>query len=232
MTEIKIVPLEEKRFVITPESIGVLKDARASLEQLQKGHPYLVGIGFFGSRIRGQERLSSDLDACIFYDANKMSPDKDYRPEFDEIREAISISTGVSLGEHTGWIKDIGDDTTDFSIQDYVKYAKQAIFVGGTEEDITERLGRIPQTQNLYSRFFLGIGKGLYENRAYILDEFSQMSNGDKYFQLLMACLGSFERDNRVQGSDIPAYPRLPQTIAEARDYFLIQPVNSHEILI
>lgn len=72
----------------------------------------------------------------------------------------------------------------------------------------------------IVSRFVLGVGDGLYDNRKYVLDVLEDMESqglgGEKYFRGLMTCLAGLER-----GRDgLPKVQSLPQTIKDARAYF------------
>lgn len=222
MTELKTSPLEQKRFPVTEGSLEVMKKARDVFAELKVEFPYLSGVGFFGSRTRGMERSDSDMDACIFYDANQLLIDTNIDNEMARIRDRFSEVTGVPLGQHIGWSKDLSQEKTDIDIYNFFKFAGM---VGNRNRgEAIAVLERIPETQNLFSRFFLAVGDGVYDNRQYILDQFSEVPEGDKYFGLLMGSLASFERDNRPDRSDIPLYTRYPQTIVAAREYFLTQP--------
>lgn len=222
MTELKTSPLEQKRFPLTERSLVIMKKAKEVFAELKVEFPYLSGVGFFGSRARGLERPDSDMDACIFYDANQLLIDTNIDSEMVRIKDRFSEVMGVPLGQHTGWKKNLSQEKTDIDIYNFFKFAKM---VGNRNRvEAIAVLERIPETQNLFSRFFLGVGDKVYDNRQYILDQFSEVPEGDKYFELLMGSLASFERDNRPNRSDVPLYTRYPKTIADAREYFLTQP--------
>lgn len=79
-----------------------------------------------------------------------------------------------------------------------------------------------PFALGLTSRFFLGVGEGLYRNREYILRKFEEMgANGERYFQALMSYLHYTERTKPGEKRAVPQYQHYPQTIAEARQYFV-----------
>lgn len=71
-------------------------------------------------------------------------------------------------------------------------------------------------TFTLASRFLLGVGEGLYQNRSYILNTLGKMENGENYFQGLMICLKGVQRVEDQQG-------KAPNTISQAKSYFMIQ---------
>lgn len=65
--------LEKRRFVISPESVEMLKKTREAFSRLKQNYLFLSGLGFFGSRTKGREREDSDIDVVIFYDSSRIS---------------------------------------------------------------------------------------------------------------------------------------------------------------
>lgn len=213
--------LEAKRFAINPDSLEMFKKARSVYTEFSHEYPFLAGIGIYGSRTRGTERPDSDLDLKIFYDINKVNIESDYIGKLEEVRERIANSVGVKLDDHV-FLKNISIEKTDIDIYNYFKFART---LNKAEPDqAVVAIANMQEAENLFARFLLGVGNGLYANRKYVLDEFSGYADGDKYFDLLMKALGTFERDRRGRRPDIPKFQGYPSTIEEARAYFLTEP--------
>lgn len=76
----------------------------------------------------------------------------------------------------------------------------------------------------LLSRFFLGVGDGLYENRRFILEELEKRPDGDRLFPILMQRLGEFERTRDTLEKKVKEpvlFTKYPKSIEEARHFFL-----------
>lgn len=215
--------LEQKRFSVSPESIELMGRAKSIFLDLQQGAPYLEGISFFGSRTKGLEKQDSDLDAIVFYNPYKFPiSDENQESQLLAVRNRISKELGVELGDHLGWSQSLGREKTDIDLFRYARFARGLKNI--PKDDAAKILSTIPEAQNIFSRFFLGVGDGLYENRKYILDQISQDKDGDEQFSLLMGAMSVFERDNRAGREDVPQYSGLPATVEEARKYFLTEP--------
>lgn len=230
MSEGTAVQLEQKRFVINPESLEAMKRIRDTLPQLQEDYPFLSGFSFYGSRTKGTEKPSSDLDMRIFYNPSKSKDifraegvEVPYvsRAKKAELATKLSEISGLALDSKEGVMTDISEERTDRDIILFTEHAKDYIEKGITEEDI-DYFRTVPPAQNLFSQFFLAVGEGVYMNRAYIMESFKNMPHGEEYFQLLMKCLARMERDSSHK-YPTPQYQRLPGTIEEAQRYFLIR---------
>ena len=233
--------LEQKRFVITPESLNAMKRVRDALPGLQEQYPFLSGVSFFGSRTKGIEHEGSDLDLRIFYDTSKS---KDLTSTFGGLSQAvphvkkdskyelagkISAIAGLNLDtSHDGWAVDISKERTDKYIEMFTEISSEGIGGEGATDDLIDHIRSTPPGQNLLGQFFLAIGDGVYANRAYILDQFSQVPHGEEYFQILMECLARMERASNHKYLT-PRYEGLPKTINEARKYFLTKSNLSEE---
>ena len=73
MSELGAQLLESKRFAISPESIGLIKDIKAVFLERQKQFPFLSGVGFYGSRVIGREKEGSDIDIILYYNSQRAS---------------------------------------------------------------------------------------------------------------------------------------------------------------
>lgn len=230
MSESTDARLEQKRFVINPDSMQAMKHIREALPQLQADYPFLMGVSFFGSRTKGKEIEGSDLDIRIFYNSDK-SKDLTTIPEIPptpyvsrdskaQLQIKIREVSGLDLDQHDGLLVNISREKTDNYLELFTDYVKQFIDSNSVDDNIHD-LAAIPPAQNLYSQFFLAVGEGIYENRAYIMERLRQTPEGEKYFQVLMKCLASFERGGEKHST--PKYERLPQSIEEAERYFLVR---------
>lgn len=230
MPESTDAQLEQKRFVINPESMVAMKQVRDALPKLKAEYPFLMGVSFFGSRTKGKEREGSDLDIRIFYDSDKslelsntfngLLPAVPHvsREKKAQLQGSIRVISGLNLDQHDGLLVDISRERTDKYLELFTDYVKQFI-ENNTVDDNIQDLAAIPPAQNLYGQFFLAVGEGVYKNRAYVMDRFRSMPQGEQYFQVLMKCMSSFERGGTKH--PVPEYKRLPQTIDEAQRYFL-----------
>jgi len=215
--------LEQRRFVINPDSMRAMKRVRDKLPKLQVDYPFLSGVSFFGSRTKGAERPDSDLDFCVFYDRSKYttthgetaSPYRDLVSIRNRIGKVAGFELEVSLA-----VVDISKKSTD----EYIKYFTEFVGKCLDGDAIANKMGEIALlATDLSAQFFLAVGGDVYKNRAYILNQFKQMSRGEQYFQVLMKCLMQAERPSNYK-YPVPTYEGLPKTIAEAEKYFLIRP--------
>jgi hypothetical protein len=214
----------DRRFSISPESMELLKDARAQFVKLKEKIPELGGITFFGSRTLGTEKLNSDIDCVLFTELNE-SPKKKH-DHLIELREIIEVAQ-KKLNSYEK------NSLAPWSIMGIIDISKE-----GTDEDIAEfknlikeqRRGRTrgkttqphPPAGSLITRFFLGTGEGLYKNRKYILEKLAQEKDGEILWQNIIKYLSYFERTGKTtKRPGLPAYENYPQTLAEAQKFFI-----------
>jgi predicted nucleotidyltransferase len=150
---------EQYRFPVTPESMQIMQKAKLAISELTNSHPYLSGIGFFGSRTKGREKPESDLDVIIFYDSSKIDASRNKDEELLEIKNNLSETLGVELGSHVGWEKDISLIKTDIDIYNYINFSSSLSSM--SREDAVKIIEKMPEAQNLFSRFFLATGEGV-----------------------------------------------------------------------
>ena len=72
----------------------------------------------------------------------------------------------------------------------------------------------------LLSRFFLGTGKDLYQNRSYIFKSLEKRKNGEYLFKILMDKLNEFEKYKSRGNISFTGYPK---TITEGKNFFLTE---------
>ena len=207
--------LETHRFVINPESLGAMKRVRDALPVLQGEFPYLKGVGFFGSRTKGMENQDSkisDLELCLFFD------DTDYQGSsaYNNLMSAQSTIREITGLEIDPFLVNISRANTDSNIDMFSKIANYALSHGNSH------LGFSLPVCDLMFQFSLAVGDDVYKNRAYILNKFKTLPQGEEYFQLLMDALTRTERS--FIKYPIPDYEHMPKTIAEAEKYFLTKP--------
>ncbi len=67
--------LSEKRFLLSssPEAKERLASLRRHVNDLMEIYPELVGVGVFGSLLKGYASADSDIDAYVFTDARRLS---------------------------------------------------------------------------------------------------------------------------------------------------------------
>lgn len=220
--------LKRHRFVIKPESMEGFKSLRSTFQEMQQQYPYLSGLGFFGSRTKGAEKKRSDYDTIAFYDSSKMTSGtmivKDWMQIVNKLDRSLGRRTHIDqkmkpklLDGSIGALKiDISETATNEDLAKFKESADPYI-----HRDIDDILGKVDgiHADHIMSRFHLSVGDDVYANRKYILDQLSTSQNGDKYFQILMRLLGEVER--LFGSSSTPNFDRLPQTIDEARRYFI-----------
>ncbi|MEK9155038.1 MAG: hypothetical protein AAB839_00130 [Patescibacteria group bacterium] len=251
--------LETKRFTPTTESLGFMKDLREGLLEIQRVHPEVQGLAFFGSRTTGLERNDpgnpSDMDVVLFYDGSRfISHEKNldlvggrltvnprYQPErtrlakeretlIDHAKHILSqrmtgLGLSIDLEAETGRNKtisvvDISPTVTDSVLARFEREVDRDTNFGKQPLKL-DQVG--PEDYDLLSRFYLSVGEGVYQNRAYILDRLEQMgANGERYFQAIMAYLQYSERTKTTTKREgLTPFPHYPTTIAKAREYFL-----------
>lgn len=226
LSEQTLQRLKQHRFVINPESMDGFKTLRTTFKELKIAHPFLSGLGIFGSRTKAAEHKYSDYDMAIFYDSSKTPKRSNDENEWRIIISTLDQNHGDGIGidrflwfphEFNGQHIDISRIQTMNNLKNFVDLAKPYI-EGEIDGDVIGSVA-CPETAEIYSRFLLCVGDDVYANRKIILDQLSNLQNGDKYFQILMQLLGDFERGY----GKVPTPPlvSLPQTIAEARKYFI-----------
>lgn len=225
MSESNISKLEQKRFVINPESMEGMKFLRETFLELQGDHPFLSGLGFFGSRTKGTEKPDSDYDVCIFYNSDRLEFGRGTKDEWGQIINRLESQLNIHLDRHVqdssaGSRINISQERTDQAF-DTFRWAVKP-FLDRPADSFIQNVWFIPPVQDLYSRFFLTVGNEVYENRRYLFNRLKTDPKGEFYFQVLMGCLGHFERDNDGNHKvSTPNYPGYPQTIEDAEKYFL-----------
>jgi hypothetical protein len=231
MPEVTPNRLETKRFVINPESLEAMKRVRDALPSLQEQYPFLAGVSFFGSRINGMEREGSDLDLYICIDISKIrsainahESAVDVAREFargvSEITPKMQKIAEITLGTSRLEPLDIDKKSTDDAMRRFVSSAKDYLGEDVTDEEIDDITFDEP-AQDLFIRFFLSVGDGIYKSRTYIINRFREMPRGEEYFRVLMRCLGRFERSSDSEKYVTPQYAGLPKTLDQAEKYFL-----------
>lgn len=216
--------LKIKRFIIKTESVEGMSIVKDTLKKLGEQYPYLSGIGFFGSRVKGTDSQVSDFDICVFYNSDRMDPDMRSKDDWREITETLEKELGIKIDRHildpSGGLRiNLSEKSTLKQIEMFVQAAESIVGQDVNIDTLLKEVG-IPPVQDLYSRFFLAVGDEVYKNRKFILDELEKKKQGDDYLRILMRSLASFERGNDPSKVNTPQYEGYPKTIEEARDYF------------
>lgn len=233
MIDASLEYLAHKRLDISKDSIELMKSVSSELQQDESLK--VRGVAFFGSRIKGLSKETSDLDMAVFYDGSNYPEDRyvydpDKLPDIKKsveaktdhevtiIRKAASLVAGkVPLAESIEkqidsiLTVDISPKNLDYLLEDYKSNAQKDMSASKL---------------SLVSIFLLGVGDGLYQARKYILDK---LGNNDTLFSTIMRDLSTVERPQsntffpapRSKAIVPPEYLGYPQTISEARKYFL-----------
>lgn len=225
IAEAVISRVEQKRFPINSQSLELMKGLRDVFTEMQEQRPYLSGLGFFGSRTRGQEHNSSDIDLVIFYDSSKFpkktTPLKNPNFVIESFKGRL-IQAGNGVKIHMV-VDDISQKITEKYIEELISSRPRQIFERIVGKDPKTDLG-VPVSQlSLAGRFFLAIGNDIYRSRRFILERLKAMPDGDRYWQILMGALAKVESGSRRRKGNHRQYQRYPQTIEEAEWYFLIR---------
>ncbi|MBI1982327.1 MAG: nucleotidyltransferase domain-containing protein [Candidatus Levybacteria bacterium] len=216
---------EHKRFSIHPESMFFMNGLRAAFMKFNRQYPYISGLGFFGSRTRGQEHEKSDIDLIIFSDSSKFP--KRTKPLEDpyfiiETFKGRLIQAGNGIRIHMAE-DDISERTTERCIKELAASRPRRIFDRIVGIDPKTNLGVSLLELSLASRFFLAVGDDIYRSRKFILDKLKTMPDGDRCWKIIMDALAKIESGSRRKKGNHRQYQEYPQTIEEAERYFLIR---------
>src|SRR5258708_9940117 len=154
--------IESHRFVVNKESLFYMKEVRKVLGELQDIVPQVQGIGFFGSRTLGRERIGSDLDCIIYTDGLLSLGTRKKLIEIVATRMAelgLSIDRDETIDENYSVLTlDICEASTLAELRLFVRFVseKPEHFQDGF---IVQRL--LGPDFCLLKRFFLGIGEGI-----------------------------------------------------------------------
>ncbi len=218
--------LEHKRFAPTPESLSAMKNIRDMLEGIQKNIPGIRGIGFMGSRTKGQEKADSDLDIVVFYDWNIVFNTKKYINK-EVIRDSFPVDIPLDV-EHYGALHlvEIGKGSLDSEISDLVATANE---IAEGENIPVEQIPTLPFRSPLSNLFMLAVGDQVYKARRYVLEQLQSKPYGEKYLQLLMKQLSKDEREGTRKRIS-PQYPNYPKTFEDAEKFFITEPYDLEEL--
>lgn len=232
--------LEDNRFVISKESMELMKKERVYFEEKKKEVPELAGITFFGSRTVGKEKENldnkeeekSDLDMCVFYDSSSAWEFKDGKFELnqnkiDDIKEKI-FNLGYfnsyytrKLKEYTAsFLIDISSHNLEIIINDF-----RSLFLDSYIEFNKESVPM--EAWHVAPIFFLGVGDGLYKARGEIFDILEKLPNGQIIWEKIVDYISEIERDKKTKKRDpLTPYNNYPRTIDKAREYFNSEPIQ------
>ena len=217
-------PGEIIKSVPSKDSLGHMKFLRDNIREIQTGIPQVKGIAFFGSRKKGVEKQTSDLDTVIFYDSTELTasgkvefftpdnkPVSDYREKMEAynrdkeklekikqniinrvsqlmIQRGLPVDHDRRTGLHGSiLLVDISQAGTDKALEKFFRYID-----GFQNADDIKPDGINGPTFELVSRFFLGVGDALYENRKYVEQEINKKNDREKYMRGLEVCHGFY----------------------------------------
>lgn len=219
MVEDAVRRLETKRFHINSKSRDRINEINNELEKARQKRPWLSGVSFFGSRTKGVEGDSSDMDICLFVNSHKMPGDKRNKHVAAVYRFFSRNNTQVDC------VVDISSSRTKYVVNTFLSRLLYVSFkcASGRESESNKADSLLEKSgYELRSRFHLACGSEVYENRGLILSLFEMHLLNNLGFEFVMKYLAWFERGSS-QKIDVPEYMRYPKTIAEAREYFNIK---------
>lgn len=232
--------IEDHRFVISPESMELMKKERAYFEEKKKEIPELAGVTFFGSRTVDREKEDSDLDMCIFYDGSFAweFTDGEFKVNHHEILiiqnkidrifnnlNNFNISHQEDIPEHS---IAFSLDISSYNINHIISQFKELIEYLKYNEYATFDKKKIPdRAWDIVSIFFLGVGDGLYKARGEIFDILEKLPNGQIMWEKIVDYISEIERDKKTKKRDpLTPYNNYPRTIDKAREYFNSEPIQ------
>lgn len=234
--------LEIKRFNLSQETLNFLKQARLDLQELQKTAPFIYGFGFFGSRMNGMEKQDSDLDIAVLYDNQSLThmdwqgfalPFKyfgeddirgmegmvDIKLSVQDWLNEINKNRDLKIPYHPAVITDISHEGIKENIHDFSNALKRNL-----DQD---RLMRY--VWPMAAPFFLSVGDDTYKARSEILSELESIPDGEKLWQEIVKNLNYIDREGpEEKRKSLPEFKKYPQTIAEAKKFFLLKEPDSY----
>jgi predicted nucleotidyltransferase len=218
-------PLSDQRFIFSPETESILAVLDDVLAEARQTNPAIQGLVVLGSRTRGQERNSSDLDVAIVYDkeiCDVRLQDEDAVTESINSRLPSPIPRGLSPAA-------IDISTSGFGLQTHLLEDVLASLPNAAnilDWDLTNKglleglLTHGPYSQ-IFGLFHYAIGEPVLRARHHLLDILSKHENGERLFRITMGHLQNAERYlAREKFPDTPLYQHFPETIDAARDFF------------
>lgn len=188
----------------------ITRDVRAVVEEMKRDFPDVVGIGLFGSLVKGYAHPSSDVDAFLFMDIERFSS---ATPDESGMRViSPSIRGKFLMDEFMRRIQARG------RMIDHV-------FLGRADHSFLESLLSRPSEHSAkyLARFFMiSSGTDILSYREFILDRLVELKDkGDYLF------LGMMEELSRLENFGFPEdvikerRKLYPVTLEAARAYFL-----------
>lgn len=200
---------------------------------------------------RRDTKSPSDLDVVVFYDGSEYTSSGRFRlfdtegnliPDFiqknekyqtdkrmlSELQRKIKLKFEKLMNERGLPVEIIGSINGTILVEDLslsatdeaLEQLKMNIDAAGADEEIPVGIINYPAFR-IASRFLLGVGDEVYQNREYILNRLEEMEQkgeqGERYFRGLMNCL------LELQSGEHGLQPKLPATIKEAREYFRVK---------
>lgn len=222
--------LDTFRFAPSVESLRYMQELKAELPAIQKDFPEVKGLGFFGSRTLGTDKPGSDLDTMVFYNSADIPEDAQVprspmstlkRPKTDRFKMLDDLMHTMLKKNNLEHSSLIAIDIEPRITQAYIIALLEAVDNHEIEEKpTTQQLDKsTAYMAYLNSRFHLATGAQVYKSRKQVLDFLQKKPDGEKYFQVMMNHLAYTERAKHSQ----TGLPKLPQTIAQAREYFLME---------
>jgi predicted nucleotidyltransferase len=233
--------LELHRFIITPESREMLNGIREQLPRIQEESPWVEGVGFFGSRTRGQENESSDLDVIVFYNSDFDSTNVVHERDVESLTDSVGATVNLHPFEDDH-VKNVPFryDISSTNLRNDIVKLEEAIQI--VKDDGNDILSLTPRQVldraedhgsdlgNLDYLFMLAVGDDVYKARKFVLDQLAQTPDGDTAIAFISNILNYKERDRaRKKRPDTPDYDNYPTTIEAARKYYRTKAYSEEE---
>lgn len=198
-----------------------IEAVRASYESFKDSNPEVVGLTLFGSTVRGEVKLASDLDAYVFIDAQRVASNLGVDESSILHTNELSFSVGdVSFDEELEYkyYKGFTDRVMASTGLEITKV--KDIRIRPISNDIidaeVDRLctwsGESYASSNLQAMFYLQIGTDLDRYRKHVLERLEGKGElGEKVWEAVVRDLEYWEQDGK-QGVG-----KYPKKLSEAK---------------
>lgn len=196
-----------------PQVQEILKDVRFVVDEMKFQHPEVMGIGLFGSLVKGYATPHSDIDGFLYIDVDQtaLGTDSAQKPVSPAERAKTLSEEFVQRLRAKGRVID-------------------HVFVGRLDKKFLDsQLSSLSKRSAEYlARFFmLSIGKEILPYREKILDRLSQLETGrqTEVFSAMMDELSRLENSGFPDEVVNERRKLYPKTVEEAHMSFLaLQP--------
>ncbi len=230
--------LERKRFRVSLDGLwrNRLHVAREAVLELQKQHPEIIALNFYGSATKGYANAESDMDALLFLDGKSVSDEERILLErtgslslSDELKQDIQRRLGDNDHPELSFtVRIINQEDINNSLDEILNAIES---LGNSTSRINDEVFYFGQKCESLGEIFTGISVGstLLEYRKTFLEKL--LSRGEAGQVLWKEIIGYIRKKERpisrpgfedVAVRDNSKYENLyPQTLEEAVRYFV-----------